>query len=411
VTTPADRGVEAARARAGPLNPLLTDGREYPFVTLDRMKRELVPPDLKAIDFSIGDPREETPVFIRETLTQSIPSMSSYPTVAGIPELRAACARWASRRFGVALDPETQILPVNGTKEAVFLLPFAIVGRGGHDQRDTVVIPTPAYPVYEAGARFAGARVHTTPLDPKNGWRFDPDQVPDEIWARTALLWVNTPHNPTGAVLDQEALERIVERARRFGFWIGADEAYAEVYFDDKRPPSMLECGFENVIAFHTLSKRSAMTGYRSGFMAGDERLIAVLRRFRPNVGVATPEFVQRAAVAAWNDDAHPGDQRARYAAKRRLFLECFERLGIQIEASEASFYLWLRAPAAPHDAKKTLDVAFVETLLKLGIVALPGSFLGRGGEGYVRFALVPTVEACREAAKRIEAAGIRGDR
>jgi len=159
----------------------------------------------------------------------------------------------------------------------------------------------------------------------------------------------------------------------------------------------MLECGTENVLAFHTLSKRSAMTGYRSGFMAGDRRLMEALNRFRPNVGVATPEFVQRAAIAAWSDDAHAAEQRALYAAKRRLLLEAFGRLGWQVEASQATFYLWARAPGGD-------DVAFVERLMRLGVLATPGSFLGRGGEGYVRWALVPTLERCREALERLAA-------
>ena len=400
MTVPADRGVPSGHARPGPLNPLLTAEREYPFVTLERKRRERVPAGVAAIDFSIGDPREPTPPFIRERLREAVPEISSYPTVAGHAELRAACAHWAERRFGVALDPETELLPLNGTKEGVFLLALALIGRGG-DERDTVVIPSPAYPVYEPAARLAGGRVHRVPLRSSEGWRFDPDRVPDEVWSRTALLWINTPHNPTGSVLGREELERIAERARRFGFWIGADEAYAEVYFDAP-PPSMLECGTGNVLAFHTLSKRSAMTGYRSGFMAGDARLIAALRRLRPNVGVATPEFVQSAAVVAWNDDAHARDQRARYAAKRERFLEFFRRREFRIEGSEATFYLWVKAPGGD-------DVAFVERLLQLGIVALPGSYLGEGGEGFIRWALVPTLEQCGEAIARMESAGLRG--
>ncbi len=404
-----DPGALQAGARPGPLNPLLTEAGEYPFITLERQRQELVPPGLAAINFSIGDPREETPAFIRETLARAIPAVSSYPASAGQPELRAACAGWAQRRFGVSLDPERELLPVNGTKEAVFLLAFAIVGREGGG-RDTVVIPSPAYPVYEPAARLAGARVHRAPLSSADGWRFDPARVPEEVWARTALLWLNVPHNPTGAVMDRVQLTAIAARARRHGFWIGADEAYAEVYFDGP-PPSMLECGTENVIAFHTLSKRSAMTGYRSGFMAGDERLISVLRRLRPNVGVATPDFIQTAAIAAWSDDAHARDQRARYAAKRELFMDYFARHGFRIEASEATFYLWVRAPRPPAGTagRGTRDVAFVERLLRLGLVALPGSYLGPGGEGYVRWALVPTLAQCREAIARLEAAGIEG--
>ena len=392
-----------AVTRPGPLNPMLEEAREYPFVRLDRRRRELAPAGLPLLNFSIGDPREETPEFIRDTLRRAVPAISSYPTVAGLAELRAACAGWAGRRFGVTLDPEREILPVNGTKEGVFLLAFAVIGRAG---RDTVVIPTPAYPVYRPSAELAGGRVHEVPLRSANGWRFDPASVPDAVWKRTALLWLNTPHNPTGSVIDLDGLKRIAALARRHGFWVAADEAYAEVYFDAP-PHSMLETGLENVIAFHTLSKRSAMTGYRSGFMAGDARLMAALLRQRPNVGVATPEFVQAAAIAAWSDDPHADAQRARYAAKRALFLDYFRRAGIAIESSEASFYLWVKAPRAGGAAGD--DVAFVERLLGLGIVALPGSWLGRGGEGFVRWALVPTIEQCREAVARLEAAGVGG--
>jgi acetylornithine aminotransferase len=345
----------------------------------------------------MGDPREVTPEFIRQALRAAVPEMSSYPATQGQPELRAACAAWLGRRFGVSADPERHVLPATGTKEAVFLLPFAVLAPGS--PRDTVVIPSPAYPVYEAGTRFAGGTPHFVPLRSEDRWHFVPERVPDEVWARTALLWLNSPHNPTGATLRLDELRRIAELARRHGFWVAADEAYAEVYFDEP-PPTMLSAGFENVLALHTLSKRSAMTGFRSGFMCGDERLIDALRRFRPNVGVATPDFVQSAAIAAWSDDAHPVVQRSRYAIKRRLFLEYFAKRGWKIEGSEASFYLWLKAPGGD-------DVAFVEAMLRVGLVALPGSYLGAGGEGFVRFALVPTPDDCREAVVRLE--GVKG--
>ncbi len=383
----------------GPLHPVLAERREYPFSVLHRRLAELAPAGVRVIAFSAGDPREETPAFIRETLAASVPVMSSYPSAAGKPGLRAACAAWVKRQYGVALDPDTEILPANGSKEAIFLLALAVLDRGG--PRDTIVIPTPSYPVYEAAARVTDARVHLAPLDSANGWRFDPDAVPAELWARTAILWLNSPHNPTGAVLPRATLERVLALARRHGFWVASDEAYADLFFDD-RPPSALECGLENLIVFQTLSKRSAMTGYRSGFMAGDPDLLDALRRFRPAVGVATPDFVQEAAIAAWNDDAHPEDQRGRYAAKRRLFTDYFAKRGWRIEASEAGFYLWFAAPGGD-------DVAFVERLMRLGLVALPGSFLGAAGAGFVRWALVPPLADCREAITRLEALGDAG--
>jgi acetylornithine aminotransferase len=385
----------SALSRPGPLNPLLSGPDEYPFVTLDRMRRALAPSDRRVIHFGMGDPREETPEFIRAALREGITPVSSYPASAGQPELRAAAAGWFARRFGVTLDPERHLLPANGTKEAVFLMALAVVGERGGSARRTVVIPSPAYPVYEPGARFAGADVHRVALRSEDGWTFDPDRVPEEVWERTALLWLNYPHNPTGAMLTRDDYARIMARARVHGFWVASDEAYAEVWFE-QRPPSVLECGLANAVALHTLSKRSAMTGYRSGFIAGDERLIEALRRFRPNVGVATPDFVQHAAIAAWNDDAHADRQRERYAAKRSLLREYFDRRRWVVEASEATFYLWMKAPGGD-------DVAFVRQCLRVGLVATPGSFMGEAGAGYVRWALVPTLEDCREALARLD--------
>lgn len=386
----------ASVGAAAPLNPLLVGGRDYPFVRLEAQARALIPAGVERINFSIGDPRERTPEFIRDVVRRAIPEVSSYPTVPGLPELRRAYTDWAQRRFGVALDPEAHVLPANGTKEAVFLMPFAVLGPG--EPRNVVVIPTPAYPVYEPSVRFAGGEPYLTPLASRHGWRFDPTQVPDAVWARTAMLWLNTPHNPTGAVLDRAALDAIAALARRHGFWVIADEAYVDVWFD-QAPPSLLQSGLEHVAVLHTLSKRSAMTGYRSGMIAGDPRLIDALRRLRPNVGVATPEFVQRGAVAAWSDDAHAEQQRRLYADKRARVRATFARRGWRIEGSEATFYLWTAAPGGD-------DVAFVERLMRLGIVALPGSYMGDAGRGFVRFALVPTLEQCVVACERIDAAG-----
>ena len=378
-----------------PLNPLLADEREYPFVKLEQRVKELAPAGVALVHFGIGDPREETPEFIRATLAKSIPAVSSYPTTVGKAELRTAIAGWYQRRFAVALDPEKHILPANGTKEAVFLLAFAVVGRDA--RRNTVVIPSPAYPVYEQGARLAGADVFFAPLSSANRWRFDPASVPDAVWDRTALLWLNDPHNPTGSLLEPAEMERIVAFARARGLWVAGDHAYDELSFGSRRPASVLQSGLDNAIAFHTLSKRSAMTGYRSGFMAGDERLITVLRRFRPSVGVATPEFIQDAAIAAWSDDAHVDGLRDRFRAKREHMLAYFEKRGWSIEASEASFYLWMKAPGGD-------DLAFADQLFRVGVVAMPGSLLGAGGEGFLRWALVPTLAQVDEAIRRLDA-------
>ncbi len=380
--------------RPGPLNPLLEAEREYPFATLERKRHALEAGGVRVINFGLGDPQEETPPFVRDALRQAVPARSRYPSVPGQPALRSACAGWLERRFGVRLDPERQLLPVNGSKEGIFLLALAVVDARA--SRRTVVIPSPGYPVYEQGARYAGAEPHFLRLEPERKFRPDLGSVPEDVWERTALLWLNYPHNPTGAVADDALYRGALELGRRHGFWVASDEAYAEIYFD-RAPRSLLEFGLENALAFHSLSKRSAMTGYRSGFMAGDATLIAALRRFRPSVGVATPDFVQAAAIAAWSDDRHTMDQRALYAAKRRLLLEWMETRRLAVLASEATFYLWMRAPGGD-------DRGFAERLLERGIVVLPGSELGPGGEGFCRWALVPTLEECREAVERLQA-------
>ncbi|MEQ1834557.1 MAG: aminotransferase class I/II-fold pyridoxal phosphate-dependent enzyme [Candidatus Eisenbacteria bacterium] len=376
-----------------PLHPLLTTNDEYPFVKLERRRRELAPAGVASINFGMGDPREETPAFIRDVLKNALPNVSSYPATNGKPELRAACAAWMQRRYGVTVDPERHVLPANGTKEAVYNLAFALVGPGA--AKDTVIIPTPAYPVYEGGARFAGAKPYFTPLQSVDAWRFNPDRVPAEVWKRTALLWLNSPHNPTGAMLDGATATRVVALAREHGFWVASDEAYGDLWFEGDAPRTLLEKGLENLIGMYTLSKRSAMTGYRSGFMAGDVRLIDALKKFRPSVGAATPDFIQDAAIAAWNDDAHTVTAREVFGAKRRLFLAEFAKRGWRTEASQGTFYLWMQAPGGD-------DVGFVESLLKLGIVTTPGSFLGDGGAGFVRWALVPTYAQCEEAIARL---------
>ncbi len=398
----ATSSTNTANSTPGPLHPLLTGGGEYPFVKLERKRKELQDPQYATINFGMGDPREETPAFIREAMKAAVPAVSSYPATIGKASLRAACSAWLQRRYGVVTDPEVHVLPVNGTKEAVYNTPFACIDPAG--AKRIVIIPTPAYPVYESGTRFAGAEPYFVPLRSEDGWRFNPARIPDDVWARTALLWINSPHNPTGSVLDMGQGAAVVTLARKWGFWVASDEAYADLYFDGGPPSSLLQHGLENVIGMFTLSKRSAMTGYRSGFIAGDARLIDAMRKHRPHPGVATPDFIQDAAVAAWNDDAHTADQRAIYARKRELFLQEFARRGWQVEASEATFYLWMRVPEGD-------DEAFVEQLLKLGIVTTPGSYLGPGGEGFVRWALVPTFAQCEEAIARLSQLQVAGSK
>jgi acetylornithine aminotransferase len=268
-----------------------------------------------------------------------------------------------------------------------------VVGPG----KDTVVVPEPAYPVYERGALFANAVPVFVPLLEGNGFLPDLDGLDAGLLARTAVFWVNYPNNPTGALAPLSFYERLAALAREHDFVLASDEAYSELWFDEP-PASALELGdLTNVLVFNTLSKRSSMTGYRSGFAAGDARLIAAMKAFRPTVGTAPQEFVQRAAVAAWGDEEHVAATREVYRRKREVFLDLFARKGIRVAASEATMYLWFEVPRA-EDAE-----AFAARLLERGVVVSPGSYFGAAGAGYARIALVPTLEDCRRAASIIE--------
>ena len=386
--------MSAARADARPGNPRAERFAEYPFARLEEVRSRLAARGLTPLDLSLGDPREPTPAFLRQALADALPERSSYPTIAGTRALRQAIAGWLERRFGVRLDPETQILPSNGSKEAIFHLALALVDPEGPRRR--VVIPEPAYPVYERGATLAGGLATPLALTAERGFVPDLDAVPAATWRETAILWLNYPHNPTGATASRSLYDRALGLAAEHGFVVASDEAYAEVWFDEP-PVSLLESGTERAIAFHTLSKRSAMTGYRSGFFAGDPAVVGAYRRLRPSLGVAMPTFTQAMSIAAWSDDAHAETIRRTFAARRAIVAPGLERLGLSIVASRATFFLWARAPGGD-------DVALAERWFDAGVLVLPGSWLGPAGRGYVRVALVPTLEECREAVARLEA-------
>jgi succinyldiaminopimelate transaminase len=375
------------------LSPVLAGMATYPFVRLDEAKAAALARGAQVIDFGAGEPREETPAFIRRAVAEAIESepVSTYPKAEGLPALREAIAGWIERRFGARLDPDTEIVPTLGSKEAIFHLAQVVGGPGAR-----IAVTTPGYPVPARGALFAGADVIALALDPARGWQPDLDAVE---WDDVAILWLNSPNNPTAAAAPLELYERGAALARTHGFVLACDEAYSELWFAGDAPASALQVADRsNVVAFNTLSKRSSMPGYRSGFAAGDAELIAALKRYRPNVGTAPPTFVQRAAVTAWGDEEHVVETRARYAAKRDVILPALRRIGLEPAGGDASFFLWLRVPA-DGDAE-----AFALRLLdELGIVVAPGPFFGPGGEGHVRAALVPTLDECRRAAQLLE--------
>ncbi len=365
------------------LSPTLAGLRTYPFVRLTEAKRRLAAAGVDFVDFGVGEPREETPAFIREALANAIEPFSRYPVAEGLPELRSAIAGWAARRFGTPLDPDTEVIPTLGSKEAVFALANVFDG-------EVVAVPTPSYPVYERGAVFAGKRVLELPLTEANGWL--PDLVGVD-WSGVGVLWLNYPNNPTGARAPVEFYEAATALAREHGFVLASDEAYSELYFAGSPPASALQVSdLSHVAVFNTLSKRSSMPGYRSGFVAGDPEIVAALKRYRPNVGVAPLEMVQRAAVAAWGDETHVSAVRERYRAKRAALLPTLEAVGLRDAGGDATFFLWMHAgPDADALAARWLEA---------GVVVAPGSFFG--APRYLRIALVPSREACERAAEII---------
>ncbi len=369
--------------------------RTYPYLKLEEAKREAAARGVRILDFGVGDPREKTDGRIRQALVDGLTEVSSYPAAAGLPALREAIAAWYERRFGLRLDPQREIVPTLGSKEAIFLM--ALVVGQPRGRKNVVVVPEPAYPVYERGALFAGMEVLRLPLRESNSFLPDLASLTPEVLDHVALFWVNYPNNPTAAVAPLELYEELSALAVRHEFVLASDEAYGEIYFG--RPPAtaLQVSDRRNVAVLNTLSKRSSMTGYRSGAIIAGAELCDALRAFRPSVGVAPQEFVQRASIWAWSDEQHVADMRGSYGAKRKVLLEALERKRLRVAGCEATFYLWVEVPAGETSED------FALRLLRAGVVVVPGSYFGAAGEGYVRFALVPTLEECRVAAEILE--------
>jgi len=371
--------------------PTLAGMATYPFVRLEEARQRLLAEGVQVIDFGKGDPNEPTDPIIREALVAALPERSPYPLAQGLPELRQAVADWCGRRFGVSVDPDTEIVPTYGSKEAIFSLAQVLVDP--HADKRLVVFGEPAYPVYERGALFAGAEVQTLPLLREHSFLPELDAVDAATWERTAIVWVNYPNNPTGAVAPLSFYEQLATLAERHDFVVASDEAYSELWFDEPPPSALQASDRSRMIVFQTLSKRSSMTGYRSGFVAAPPEVIAALKSYRPTVGTAPQEFVQRASVVAWGDERHVDETRARYRAKRDVLMPVLAAVGWEVVASEATMYLWVAVPTG--EAAEAVALR----LLEHGVIVSPGTFFGPSGEGYIRFALVPTLEECELAA------------
>ena len=381
----------------------------YPFEKLRELFAGVVPPEsLPHIALSIGEPKHASPAFVKTMLRDNLDGLAKYPSTKGLPELRQAISRWACRRFQLhGLDPETQVLPVNGTREALFAFAQAVVDR--NQPAPLVLSPNPFYQIYEGAALLSGAEPYFLPCTEDN--RFKPDfaSVPADIWQRCQLIYLCSPGNPSGAVLDENTLKTLLELSDEYGFVIASDECYSELYFDEANPPTgLLEvCAgtgrndFRNCVVFHSLSKRSNLPGLRSGFVAGDATILEKFLLYRTYHGCAMPVQHQLASVAAWNDEDHVKANRDQYRAKFAAVLERLEG-HMQVSAPEAGFYLW---PETPVD-----DQTFARELFRQQhITVLPGQFLSRTidglnpGQNRVRMALVATLDECTEAAERLQ--------
>lgn len=372
------------------VNPVLDQTGSHPITAIQQRVRSMREAGVDLIDFSIGDPVEPTWERIPEAVREAIPQVSQYPTTDGRADLRRAVSAYVRRRFGVAVDPDTQVMPTSGAKEAIFSSPLAFVDRS---RGDAVGYPDPGYPVYARGAALAGAEAVAIEAD--GSFLTTAASVPDHLWERLTMLWVCTPSNPTGAVLPREALEELVARCRAHDVLLCSDECYIDLY-EEEPAPSILEVageGSPGVLSFLSLSKRSGMTGYRSGAVVGDPAAVRRMFHLRTSTGTASPDFVQQGAATAWSDDDHVGRRREVFAAKRKVLRGGLAEMGVEVSASEAGLYLWVGAED---------DLAVTERLAEVGVVVSPGRIFGSRGENHLRLALVPDLETCRAALDRM---------
>jgi len=389
------------------MNPNLDLLQPYPFEKLNKLKAEAqVSTNLPHIALSIGEPKHESPAFVLQTMADNLDKLAVYPTTKGLPELREAIANWAKQRFSLStLSSENQVLPVNGTREAIFAFTQAVTeAKPGA----LVVSPNPFYQIYEGAAYLAGAKPHYLPCLEENGFIPDFDAVSEDIWQNTQILFICSPGNPTGAVIQLNELKKLIALADQYDFVIASDECYSEIYIDSvEAPVGLLEAcaqlgrdDYKNCVVFHSLSKRSNLPGLRSGFVAGDAEILDKFFQYRTYHGCAMSVPNQLASIAAWNDEAHVKENRRLYTQKFNAVLDILKPV-MDVEQTDASFYLWAKTPIN--------EEVFAQRLFaEQQVTVLPGSYLSRTVDGInpganrIRMALVAEVDECIEAAKRI---------
>ncbi|MDH2915357.1 MAG: succinyldiaminopimelate transaminase [Gallionella sp.] len=389
------------------MNPDLQKLQPYPFQKLAKLFGEVTPnAGLKPISLHIGEPKHDTPQFIKNALIAGLDGLANYPTTAGSDGLRATIAQWLGRRYGIpAPDAKTQVLPVNGSREALFSFAQAVIDRS--KKAPIVICPNPFYQIYEGAAFLAGATPHFFNTLPEDGFAMDFAQLSEEVWQRTQLIYVCSPGNPNGRVMPLSEWKSLFEMSDRYGFVIASDECYSEIYFGDDQPLGALQAAqqlgradYKNLVVFSSLSKRSNVPGMRSGFVAGDAKVLERFSLYRTYHGCAMNPAIQAATIAAWNDEGHVAENRRLYAEKFTQVIALLSPV-LPVAKPDASFYLWIRTPIA--------DTTFAQQLYRdYNVSVLPGSFLAREAHGinpganYIRLALVANLDETLEAAKRI---------
>jgi LL-diaminopimelate aminotransferase len=380
----------------------------YAFAEVQNAVNALKDQGITPIDFGVGDPIDPTPDFIREAMKKGADDFASagYPSYVGRQDFRKSVAEYSRLRFGVELDPETEITSTVGSKEGVFNFPEAILDPG-----DVVLIPSPGYPPYKRGTLFAEGSSYFYPLLAENNFFPDFDSFPAEVLEKAKILWLCYPNNPTGALATREFYEKAIAFAKEHDIIIASDECYTDIYLTDEAPLSILELAKENIITFHSLSKRSNMTGYRIGWVAGDPEIVAAFKKLKTNIDSGTPDFIQSAAIAALGNNDHVVTQRSLYRERAQVLTQAFKEIGLEPAVPQGAFYLWQRVPQG------MTSVEFAQKLLspEIAMVVTPGAWISdectqpngdviNPGEGYVRFALVPSLAQTKEAAEKLVA-------
>ena len=389
------------------MNPDLQLLQPYPFQKLTRLFGEVTPnAALKPISLHIGEPKHATPQFIKDALVAGLDGLAKYPTTTGSDALRATIASWIAGRYGIpAPDAKTQVLPVNGSREALFAFAQAVIDRSKKDP--VVVCPNPFYQIYEGAALLSGATPHFLNTLPEDNYALNFAQLPEEVWQRTQLIYVCSPGNPNGRVMPLAEWQALFAMSDRYGFVIAADECYSEIYFGENKPLGALQAAqqlgrkdYNNLVVFSSLSKRSNVPGLRSGFVAGDARILEKFALYRTYHGCAMNPAIQSASIAAWSDESHVEENRRLYAEKFSKVIALLAP-ALPVSKPDAGFYLWVRTPVA--------DTTFAQQLHRdYNVSVLPGSFLAREARGvnpgsnFIRLALVASLDETLEAARRI---------